>query len=155
MQALPEAVLRERLSRDFPQAEQEDISGAIARSGGFLGQAKALLEEGGTVPPQTESFVDALAIKNSLALTQTLVPMEKWKRDALMEILASWLEILESAMLSRSGIRVISPQARKLSQMRTGGELHEAALVLKKALEYTGSNVSPAAVCGYLQWALR
>ena len=26
---------------------------------------------------------------------------------------------------------------------------------LKKALEYARSNVSPAAVCGYLSWALR
>ena len=26
---------------------------------------------------------------------------------------------------------------------------------LKKAIEYTQSNVSPAAVCGYLEWALR
>ncbi len=155
MQALPEAVLREQLSRDFPQAQPEDISGAIARSGGFLGQAKGLLQDGGAVPPQTEGFVDALAGKNALGLVQTLVPMEKWKRDALADILASWLEILESAMLSRSGIRVISPQARKLAQMRTGAELHEAALCVKKALEYTGSNVSPAAVCGYLQWALR
>ena len=45
--------------------------------------------------------------------------------------------------------------AKSLAQMRTGAELHEAVLVLKKAVDYTQSNVSPAAVCGYLEWALR
>ncbi len=155
MTALGAEVLGKQLRLDFPQAQEADIRAAISRSGGFLGQAKRLLEEGGAVPPQTESFVQALANKNALELMQTLVPMEKWKREALAEILASWLEILESALLSRSGIRVLSPQARTLSQARTGEELHEAALHLRKALDYTGSNVSPAAICGYLQWALR
>lgn len=155
MQALEPGLMEKELAKAFPQAQAADIQAAIARSGGFLGQAKALLEDGGQVPPQTESFVEALASRNALLLTQTLVPMEKWKRDALGELLASWLEILESALLSRSGIQVLSPLARRLAQARTGEELHEASLCLRKALDYTGSNVSPAAVCGYLQWALR
>ncbi len=155
MQALPEAVLVRQLTAEFPETQIEDIRAAAARSGGFLGQAQQLLRNGEAVLPQTEGIIEALANKNALALMQTLVPMEKWKREALAEALAGWLEILENALLSRSGIPVISPQARKLAQMRTGEELHEAALHLRKALEYTGSNVSPAAVCGYLQWALR
>ncbi len=155
MQPLPEKLLRQRLRQEFPQNEEEELEAAVVRSGGFLGQAKALLQTGGEMPPQTLELIEALAEKNDLALTQTLTPMEKWKRDALGEILASWLEIVEGALLSRSGVRVPSPQSRKLSQTRTGGELHEAALCLRKALDYTGSNVSPAAVCGYLEWALR
>lgn len=155
MQPLPEDVLSQALRQAFPQKAAEDIEAAMGRSGGYLGQAKTLLEEGGEVPPQTLAFVEALAGKSSLALMQVLVPMEKWKRDALGDILASWLEIVEGALLSRSGVGVPSPQARRLAQERTGGELHEAALCLKKAVEYTLSNVSPAAVCGYLEWALR
>lgn len=155
MQALPEDVLRKQLIWEFPQAQAEDLTAAISRSGGFLGQAKALLESGGQIPPQTEGFVKALAEKNSLALVQTLVPMEKWKRDALAEILASWLALTESALASRSGVGAVMPQARQLAQTRTGAELHEAVLCLRKALLYTQSNVSPAAVCGYLEWALR
>ena len=151
---LPEDVLRKQLRMDFPKAQEDDLSAAIARSGGFLGQARSLLE-GDTVPPQTESFVKAFSTKDSLGLTQTLVPMEKWKRDALAEILASWLELTESALFSRSGIRAVSPLARQLAQNRTASELHDAAKLLKKALEYTQSNVSPAAVCGWLQWELR
>ena len=131
---LPEDVLRKQLRMDFPKAQEDDLSAAIARSGGFLGQARSLLE-GDTVPPQTESFVKAFSTKDSLGLTQTLVPREKWKRDALAEILASWLELTESALFSRSGIRAVSPLARQLAQNRTASELHDAAKLLKKALE--------------------
>ena len=155
MQALPEDILRTRLSRDFPQAQPEDLEAAMARSGGFLGQARALLQEGDQLPPQTQGFVKAFADRDPLLLTQTLVPMEKWKRDALQELLLSWMELLEQALASRSGIRAISPQARQLSQLRTAADLHNAIRVLKKAVEFTQSNVSPAAVCGWLQWELR
>ena len=155
MQALSEDILRKQLRLDFPGASEDDLSAAIYRSGGFLGQAKTLLEGGGETPPQTEQLVEALCRKDALLLVQTLTPMEKWKRDALLEILKSWLEILENAMLSRSGIRVLSPQARELAQLRPSAELHEIALTLKNAIDYAQSNVSPAAVCGWLSWELR
>ena len=155
MQALPENLLRAQLHREFPQAGEEDVAAAMFRSGGFLGQAKQLLEDGGSVPPQTEGFVKALSGRDSLTLTEVLVPMEKWKRDALSEVLQSWLELTESALACRSGLQAISPLARQLAGSRSGPELYDAARHLKKAVEYTMSNVSPAAVCGYLQWALR
>ncbi len=155
MQALPENILRAQLRQDFPQAGEEDLTAVISRSGGFLGQARQLLENGDSVPPQTEGFVKAFAGRDSLTLAQTLVPMEKWKRDALAEILQSWLELVEGALTCRSGVQAISPLARQLAASRSGPELYEAAAHLKKAVEYTMSNVSPAAVCGYLQWALR
>ena len=155
MQALPGDILRQQLRLDFPDAQSDDISAAMARSGGFLGQARALLRDGGSVPPQTEDFVKAFATRDALLLTQTLVPMEKWKRDALAELLQSWLELVESALASRSGIPALSPHARQLGASRSSQELHAAAGALKKAVDHTMSNVSPAAVCGWLQWALR
>lgn len=155
MQALPEEVLRKKLAMDFPQLQPEDLAAAARRSGGFLGQAKNLLQNGGRMPPQTEDFANAFADKDTLALMQTLVPLEKWKRDALSELLGSWIELLEGALESRSGIQAASPAARRLAKTRTAAELHDAAMSLKKAVAYTQSNVSPAAVCGYLEWALR
>ncbi len=83
------------------------------------------------------------------------MPMEKWKRDALAEILQSWMELLEGALASRSGVAAVSPHARALGARRTAEELHRGVGHLAKALDYTRSNVSPAAVCGYLQWVLR
>lgn len=155
MQPLTGDILRTRLRRDFPQAQEEDIAAAIARSGGFLGQAKALLESGGALPVQTEAFVRAFSARDTLGLMTTLVPMEKWKRDALADILKSWLELAESALASRSGVRAVSPLARKMAQSRSSPELLNAVRNLKKAVDYTQSNVSPAAVCGWLEWALQ
>ena len=155
MQALPEDVLLSQLSRDFPERKEEDLLAACQRSGGFLGQARSLLQEENELPPQTVGFVESFGKKDALGLMEVLVPMEKMKRDALAELLESWLDILESALCGRSGLRMLSAQARTLSQMRTGLDLYEAAGHIRKALQYVTANVSPAAVCGYLEWALR
>ena len=99
--------------------------------------------------------MEALAKRDALLLTQTLVPMEKWKRDALSEILEQWLEILEGALMNRSGGGAVPALARELAQRRTAADLYCGVTALKKALHYTLSNVSPAAVCGWLSWELR
>jgi DNA polymerase-3 subunit delta' len=155
LQALPRQTLVTYLSARFPETAREDLEAAADRSGGFLGQALELLESGGSVPPQTESVVKALCTADPMLLAETLAPMEKWKRDALSEILQSWLELTEEALAGRSGGSMLSPLARTLSQHRTAPELHETARTLRKAADYTMSNVSPAAVCGWLMWALR
>ncbi len=152
---LPQDILGTYLAARFPNASQEEIAAAAARSGGFLGQALELLESGGTLPPQTEGFVDSLCRQDFLLLTETLVPMEKWKRDALAEILQNWLELTEEALAQRSGRPAISPLAKALSQARTPTDLLAIGKKLKQAIDYTMSNVSPSAVCGWLLWALK
>jgi len=153
--ALDEKTLHRQLRLDYPELPEEDIQAAMARSGGFLGQAKQILEDGGQIPPQTLSFVSALAGKDPLLLTQTLTPMEKWKRDALIPLLESWLEILENALACRCGGMKAGALAAQLAENRSSTDLLEAIAALKKALDYTQSNVSPGAVCGWLQWQLR
>ena len=155
LQPLTGDMLLRELGKQFPQAQQEDLEAAAQRSGGFLGQAIQLLESGAELPPQTELFVRALTTRDSLALVQTLAPMEKWKRDALIEILQSWLELLEGALAARGGIRAVSPLARQLAASRSGPELYAAAGEIKKALEYAAGNVSAGAICGHLAWTLR
>ena len=155
MQAVSSDVLRPYLRRAFPQATEEDLDAAIFRSGGFVGQAEEYLQSGDRLPAQTEDFLRAFGGRDALLLTEVLVPMEKWKRDQLLEILESWLEILESALACRSGIQAVSAPARQLAAQRTGEELYAAAVQLKKALDYGRGNVSAAAICGYLQWHLR
>ena len=155
MQALDGKTIRNQLRLDFPDAEDADIRAAVFRSGAFLGQARKLLEAGSQLPPQTEQFVRAFSSRDNLLLTQTLVPMEKWKRDPLAELLEQWLELLEGALTSRAGLEAVSAHSRELAQQRTAAEIHDAVLAVKKALDYTRSNVSPAAVCGWLVWALR
>lgn len=155
MQSIPPEQLRRQLALDFPQASREDIDGAVLRSGGFLGQARELLEGGDSLPPQTEGFFRAMAARDPMLLAQTLAPMEKWKRDPLAQILTEWMEITEEALAGRSGLQAVSPLARQLSQQRTAAELRTILLSLRKAADYTRSNVSPGAVCGWLQWELR
>ena len=155
MQALPRNVLLEALARQFPQAEPEDLQAAANRSGGFLGQAQALLAAGSQIPEETRLLVDALCRRDSLKLTQVLVPMEKWKRDALADTLKLWQELLESALATACGSQAVSPLARSLAASRESRDLYAMYETVKKAREYTLSNVSPAAVCGFLAWALR
>ena len=153
--ALDPDTLRKALRREFPDAQEADIEGAIQRSGGFLGQAMELLKEGSQQNPQTEGFVQAFAHRDTLALVQTLVPMQKWKRDQLCQILQDWISLLEEALASKSGLPAATAPARTLAAERSARELMDAVRNLKKALEYAQGNVSPAAVSGWLEWALR
>ena len=143
------------LRRDFPQASPEDLQAAAVRSGGCLGQAQELLRDGQTLPPQTRSFLEALCRRDPLLLMEALVPLEKWKRDALSQLLDSWLLITEAALVSRSGLEAVSPAARMLAAAYTSPELHKILAALQKCSLYLQSNVSPGAVCGYLEWHLQ
>ena len=153
--ALPQPLLRQHLKAAFPQAASEDLDAAIARSGGYLGQAKDLLQSGELRCEYTERFTQCYATRDTIGLVQLLVPMERWKRDQLVEVLIRWEEALQNALVSRSGIAAISASVRQVSTARSSQELMEAIRHIQKAIVYTQSNVSVAAVCGYLQWVLR
>ena len=155
LQPLSQEIMVPRLRELFPEAPREDLEAAMARSGGFLGQARKLLEGGDENQPQLEAFSEAFGSQNPLALAQLLVPLERWSRDQLGGLLKSCRELCEEALLSRSGVRSLSPLSRKLSQCRSSQELYAAARVLQRGEDCLLSNVSPAAVCGYLLWALR
>lgn len=152
--SLPDTVLETALKQEFPQADGESIGAAIARSGGWLGQAKALLAEG-AVSEQTVLFVKSFCARDSLGLTTVLVGMEKWKRDLAIPQWQVWLQLLQSALACQAGQKATSPLARQLAAARSARELMEAIQQLQKVIEYAQGNVSIAAICGYLQWALR
>ena len=155
LQPLEKELLRKALRQEFPQADSGSIDAAIARSGGFLGQAKELLATNAADIPQTADFVSALCGKDELLLTRTLVPLEKWKRDQLIPLLQQWAEILEGALAVRSGGTALSPHSARLAASCSGPELNEAVAIMQKCIDYAQGNVSCAAICGYLQWALR
>ena len=152
--ALPEQVLRQALKAEFPDADEESLSAAVSRSGGYLGQAKALLE-GGAVSPQTEAFVRSFSQRDAVGLLQVLVPMEKWKRDQAIPEWQVWLQLLTDALTCHAGQKATSPLSRQLSETRSSQELMQAISVLQKIIEYAQGNISVAAICGYLQWSLR
>ena len=154
LNALPDSLLRQVLQQKFPDADPDTIQGAISRSGGFLGQAQVLLEEGSELPPQTTGFLSAYAARDNYGLLQVLVPMEKMSRDQLIGLLSQWRGLLEGALVYRSGMGA-TPMARELSSRRSGQELLQAIRHLEKTIEYAQGNVSPAAICGYLSWHRR
>lgn len=155
LQALPSDILRRQLLQDFPEADSRDIDAAVARSGGYLGQAKTLLEEGTAIIPQTETFVQSLVKRDPLALIQALVPMERWKRDQFLPVLEQWTGILQQALSYRSGMQVTSDLSRQIGDTRSSEDILTYIRCLQKSIEYAQGNVSVAAVCGYLEWALR
>jgi DNA polymerase-3 subunit delta' len=152
--ALPEGVLTQALKQEFPNADPNSIAAAVSRSGGFLGQAKALLEQGAEVSPQTEGFVNAFAHRDEYGIVCTLAGMEKWKRDVAIPEWQLWLQLLQSALSSHSGQPTVSPLARELA-IRSSVDLVEAIGHLQKVIEYAQGNVSVGACCGYLMHALR
>ena len=108
LRALPEALLRKTLAAEFPDADGDRIAAAIMRSGGYLGQARGLLGGGG-LSENGKNFAAAYAARDVFALQKLLTPMEKWKRDALIPALQVWLELLEQALLVRSGMSAVTP----------------------------------------------
>ena len=90
-----------------------------------------------------------------MALTQLLVPMEKYKRDQILPVLERFKNLLQNALTCRSGMQAVSPLSRQIATVRSSRELMGAIMALDKAIEYIQGNVSVAAACGYLSWALR
>lgn len=155
LRAVSPEELRPWLQKQCPQADAETVNAAIARSGGFPGQALALLQEGSDLSPETERFARSFTARDTMGLLQTLVPMEKWKRDQLIPELEQWKRLLQEALACRSGMTATTLLSRELAAARSSAELLQAIRALQKTVEYAQGNVSCAAICGYLEWALR
>lgn len=155
LQPLPQELLHRQLTGEFPDASTEDIRTAALRGGGYLGPARQILKAEAAQSPQTAAFAAAFAARDSLGLLQVLAPMEKWKRDPLISELAAWRQLLEEALVCRSGGIALGTAARELASQRPASELMAAISQLQKVIEYAQGNVSPAAICGHLEWSLR
>ena len=153
--ALPENTLRSTLKKEFPDAVDSAVAAAMVRSGGFLGQARQILEESLDYPPQTLQFAESFAKKDALLLLQTLVPMEKWKREQLVEALNQWMGLLEGALACRAGMPAMHPLSEKISTARSPEQIRSAIDCIEKCIDYAQRNISVAAICGYLSRALR
>jgi DNA polymerase-3 subunit delta' len=154
LRALPEELLRHKLCSEFPDADSGAIEAAMLRSGGYLGQARELLSGEG-LSENAKQFAAAYAARDVFALQKLLTPMEKWKRDALIPALGQWLELLEQALVVRSGLSAVTAEAAAIGAGRSPRDLMRCCGALKKAMEYAQGNVSCANLCGWLSWELR
>ena len=119
-----------------------------------MGQALELLEQESIFAPQALRFAEGFRDRNKLELALLFASMEKWKRDQILPVLEQCFAILEEALICRSGMPATSSQARAISAAYSGQDLLRCIEEMKKAILYTKSNVSVAAVCGYLAHAL-
>lgn len=140
------------LQAQFPQEAQTSLQAAYMRSGGYLGQAAALLQ-GDLQLPQTIQFAQSYAAGDRFALTQLLCSMEKLPRDKLLEILTQWKQLLTDALLVRAGIPG-GPEAAALGQRRTAAALTAAANTVQQAMEHCAANIGAGHICGWLAVAL-
>ena len=140
------------LQEQFPQQPQESLQAAYVRSGGYLGQAAALLQ-GNLQLPQTTQFVQAFAQTDRFSMTQLLCSMEKLPRDKLLDILIQWKQLLTNALLVRAGIPG-DPDAAALATRRTAAALAAAAEIIQQAMDHCNANVGTGHICGWLAVSL-
>lgn len=146
---LPEELLTNELRRRFPRADGETLRAAYLRSGGYLGQAEALLKENDALLPQSAAFVEAFCANDALALLKVFAPMEKLKREELRTVLQQCKSLLAAA-LAANALPVPRPEARQLAAGRTAAALLAAVEAMDCAMTLLDANVSPAHICGLL-----
>ncbi|MBO5867556.1 MAG: DNA polymerase III subunit delta', partial [Oscillospiraceae bacterium] len=110
---LSDKLMLETLRSQFPEADEESLTAAIARSGGYLGQALLFMKEGAALYPETQQFLQAYLDRDVMALLETLVPMEKYHRTKLIPILEQWAYFLQQALVCRTGTKISLRQARE------------------------------------------
>ena len=103
----------------------------------------------------TMVWAATLGLPLSLDTVGSALKLEKQKRDPFVAILTDWLQLLQAALSCRSGLEDISAQATALSRQVSGARLLQSIQALQTAITYVQANVAVAAVCGWLQWALR
>lgn len=154
MSPLPQSVLQAEFQKAYPNCHPDIHKSAIIRCDGWLGQGLALLQENGKQSPQTEAFVKALAENNHMGIVEVLVPMQKWKRDALIAELEKWSEVIHSAIGYRHQFPMPREDAKLLGNALSTNQLIIAARAVRAALEYAHDNVAVTTICGYLEWML-
>lgn len=152
---LDRETLLDALRQRFPDRPEADWEAAAARSGGFLGQAEALLQGDALQLPQAAQFAEAYAGRDTLALVELFCSMEKWKRNQLAPVLEQLRPLLAQALQARQGCPVLSPGARAIAERRTAQELLSACETVRQALEDCWANVSVANICAWLLVQLR
>ena len=136
------------LSEQCPGRTQSELEAAFLRSGGYLGQARNLLE-GELLLPQTVRFAECYTASDRFAMTELLCSMEKLPREKLLAVLLHWKQLLADALLVRAGMPG-SPQASALGQRRTARALAEASAAIQKAMDACEANIGGGHICGWL-----
>ena len=97
----------------------------------------------------------AYAARDRMALLRALLPMEKYKREQLSQVLRQFRASVCAAMEQRSGLDTAMQSAAQMVASRSGAELLQTACDLQTAIDSLDANVSAGAVIGWLALKLR
>ena len=142
-EALPE------LQKRFPEKREDELRQALEQAEGFLGPACESLR-GELVSPQALALAMAFAERDTWALLQTLVPMEKAGRGQLTEVFTQTRRLFCLALRARAGALSPDKTAQALLRGRTGAEIFAAAELLRQTADDLAGNVGVGAVVGEL-----
>ncbi len=146
---LPSELLLPALQKRFPDRSRADCLAAMEASGGYLGQALEAMERT-ALQGRSAEFANAYASRDTLRLTEILIPMEKLDREAFCREMALWRTVLHEAIRADAGLPA-SEAARAIARGRTKQELFSALEALQKAADYALGNVGVAHLCGALR----
>ena len=147
-QALPE------LRRRFPETPEAALLQALEQAEGYLGPACEALKEG-IFLPQTLAIAKSFASRDTLSLLQALVPLEKYKREQLLQIVSELRRLLCTVMRARAGAFRPDEMMQQILLSRTGTEILHAIDILEQAGDDLNNNVGVGAVIGGLCVGLR
>ncbi len=130
-----------------PKASPEELARAMDKSEGYLGAALSLLHSPETaLEQQVGEILSAFAARDTLQLLTTLLPLEKQKRQELLELLTDLNRCFVRAMVPGA---VSSAQTKALSGC-TQQQLFHAAQAVSYAITLLQANGSAGHAVGSL-----
>jgi DNA polymerase-3 subunit delta' len=151
---LSDRELTEALETLAPNTPREALAAAAEKSFGYLGAALELLQENSAESPITP-LLEALATGDELALLSALVPLEKLKRQELLEALQQLHLLLTRALGKKSGGDSLSSrETQLLAEGCTGQRLFAVDRAVNTAIGLLQANGSPGHCVGYLMGTL-
>lgn len=150
MAPLSTELLEAELRKRYPHAASEKIVSAAEESAGYLGQAIAAMKEDETAQSRTAEFTKACCSGTPQAFLRLLIPLEKQKKDFLLELFESWHDLLFSAISVHHGQGHVRPEAQTLASSCAEAVLLSHLDAVREAITLLNANVSPGHVCGGL-----
>lgn len=152
---LTQLELKQRLEQLAPNADPDALADAMEKSEGYLGAALALLREPETVQDQrARTFIEAYATGDELKILEMLVPLEKLKRQELLELLQRLYRTFTRSIDNQSA-ETKTKEIRLLARSATDKQRYDAAQALAHAITLLQANGSSGHAVGALMAELR
>lgn len=152
---LTQLELKQRMVQLAPDADPDALADAMEKSEGYLGAALTLLREPETVQDQrARTFIEAYATGDELKILEMLVPLEKLKRQELLELLQQLYRTFTRSIDDQSA-ETKTKEIRLLARSASTKQRYDAAQALAHAITLLQANGSSGHAVGALMAELR